>query len=123
MMEFFLAGGIGMLFVLVFGLAALVASAFFARRPDGRRLGAIRALSTATVFAVCAGVAAGFAAVCTKVPGTPEWAHSTDMPLIVLTGCGEALSNAIIGFALLAVTWLFVAVGERRGRSANAATN
>jgi hypothetical protein len=121
MVAFLLSGGIGIFFVFAFGLAALLASAFFAHRPDARRLGAIRALGNATLFSTLAAVCTGFGAVCSKVPSTPEWANSPDMPLIVMTGIGESLSNAIVGFALLAVTWMVVAVGERRLRAREAA--
>jgi len=49
-----------------------------------------------------------------KVPQNPDWAQSDDLPLIVMTGLGEALSPACTGFLLLSVSWLLVAFGCRR---------
>jgi hypothetical protein len=114
MLEFFLAGGVAMLPILVFGVLAIVAAVAFARKPDERRFAMVRALSATTVFGTLAGVAACIGAVMTKIPSNPEWAHSPDLSLIVMTGLGESMSPPIMGFALLAVAWLVVAVGWRR---------
>lgn len=114
MMEFFAAGGWPMIVVLLFGALTLVGAAAFFRKPEERHIGMIRGLSVATVFAVLCGVCADLAAVFTKVPNNPEWAQSPDLPLIVMTGLGEALTPAILGFSLLALAWMVTAVGVRR---------
>lgn len=114
MLEFLQRGGVGIWVVLLFGLIALGAAVAFLVRPDERRLGFIRAMSRATLFSVAAALSAGFAAVAYKVPADPRWAHSPDLPLVVMEGIGEALTNAILGFAQLALVWFFVAVGRRR---------
>ncbi len=114
MMEFFAAGGWSMIVVLLFGALTLGGAAAFFRKPDQRRVGTIRGLSVATVFAVLCGICADLAAVFTKVPNNPEWAHSPDLPLIVMTGLGESLAPAILGFSLLSLAWLVTAVGVRR---------
>ena len=118
MLEFFLAGGATMLPILLFGLLTWLAAGFFAWRPDERRFAIVRALSLSTLFTTVAGFAACLGAVMTKVPAHPEWSHSPDLTLIVMTGIGEALAPPIMGFALLALAWLGVALGWRRVPSA-----
>jgi hypothetical protein len=113
-MNLFLAGGLPMVFVLLFGAAAVVAGFIHLVRPDPRREPTIRALSAALLAAIGAGTAASIAAVCVKVPANPEWAKSPDLPLILLTGLGESMADAILGFAFLAVTWMAVAAARRR---------
>jgi putative copper export protein len=121
MVQFFLAGGYSMVLVLLFAGLTLVAAVAFLRRPKEKDVATIRALSAATVFTVLGGVAACLAAVFTKVPGNPEWAHSPDLALIVMTGLGEALTPAILGFTLLSLVWLITAAGVRRLGAAEAA--
>ena len=61
--------------------------------------------------------AADFGAVCTQVPLHPEWATHGVFE-VVLTGFGEAMSPAIVGFTLLSLAWLVVAIGHRRAAAA-----
>ncbi len=113
MVEFFIAGGFPMWFVLAFGLAGLVGAVFFARRPVEHHLGAIRAISWATAFCSFAGFIAGLAATtaaCGQLP--PE--EASDWHRYALLGFAESSSNLILGASLLALTWLVVAVGLRR---------
>lgn len=114
MLEFVKAGGVPGLFVLLMGFATLGTAVWFMAKPADRHIGMIRSLSVATVFVVLAAIAADLAAVFTKVPANPEWAHSPDLALIVMTGIGEALAPAVSGFALLALSWLATAAGVRR---------
>ncbi len=114
MIEFFRAGGWSMFLILMLGLVTLFAAAAFMRKPAAADIGMIRGFSVATVFAVLTGISADLAAVFTHVPNTPEWAHSPDMPLIVMTGLGEALTPAILGFTMLTLAWMVTAVGVRR---------
>ena len=114
MMEFFAAGGWPMIVVLLFGALTLVGAGAFFHKPEERHIGMIRGLSVATVFSVLCGVCADLATVFTKVPSTPEWAQSPDLPLIVMQGLGESLTPAILGFSLLSLAWLVTAVGVRR---------
>lgn len=114
MVELFLGGGYSMFLVLVFGALAFATACIFAWRPEERRVGILRALSAATAFSVAAGVTANIAAVMSKVPRNEEWAHSPDVHLIVMTGIGESMAPAILGFTLLSLAWLVTAVGVRR---------
>jgi hypothetical protein len=114
MLDFIRAGGFPMLFVILFGLIALVAAALFVWRPEARKLDTIQALGRATLFSAVTGVAADLAAVGYHVPASPEWAHSPDLPLIVMVGFAESMSPAILGFSFLSLVWMLLAVGHRR---------
>ena len=112
--QFFLAGGVPMLFVVVFGLLAVAASVPYARRPGPGALGVVRALTAATTFSVLCATWSDLCAVFTKVPAHPEWVAESGLANIVMIGLGESLTPGVVGFALLSVTWLLVAVGARR---------
>ena len=114
MQDFMMAGGVAMWFVLVFGLLALIAASLFARRPDARRVETVRSLSRATLFSVGAGIVADIAAVGSKVPANPEWANSPKLHLILLEGISESMAPGVLGFTLLSLVWLVMAVGHRR---------
>jgi hypothetical protein len=106
-------GGWGMWFVLAFGLVTLASAVGFAWRPDPTREHAVRSFSRATFFAILSTTSLDLATV-GKVPTKLEWANSPKMPLIVMEGIAESLAPAILGFTLLSLVWLFVAVGQRR---------
>jgi hypothetical protein len=74
----------------------------------------VRGLTWATVFAMLTAVSSNVAAVMFKVPNHPEWSHSPDIHLIVMTGLGESLTPAIVGSAFLTITWIVTSVGMRR---------
>jgi hypothetical protein len=112
--RFFLAGGFPMWIVTIFGVACLVTAIRFALRADARKLAVVRALTWATVFAILSGVLSDFMAVMWKVPENPEWANSPELHLIIMVGLGEAVTPGVLGFTLLALAWLFVAIGTRR---------
>ncbi len=108
------AGGVPGIFVLIFGLLALVAAAFQARRPQARRAEIARQLSRATLYSVGAGVASDLASVFLHVTGKEEWAHGPDLHLLVMLGIAESMAPAIIGFTLLSLTAMLLAIGARR---------
>ena len=114
MLQFFLNGGVPMLGVVVCGLGALVAAVRFAITPDGRKIGAIVSLSLATLATSLLGMIADAATVFHAVATNPEFQKAGEMPLILLQGLGESASPPILGFALLTVIWLVMAVGYRR---------
>jgi hypothetical protein len=114
MLELFRAGGWVMFVVLLFGALTLAAAIRFARLPRVETVGTVRALSTATVFAAIGGVITDLAAVFTNVPNHPEWSESPRVGMIVLTGLGESMAPAMLGFAFLSMAWLVTAVGTRR---------
>jgi hypothetical protein len=109
MVQFFMNGGPAMFFVLVLGLAGLVAAGRFMRTPDARRVDTVKALSLATAFATVTAIATDLAAVGYNVA-------KFEGPLgpIVLQGFAESMSPAILGGTFLCVTWMLMAVGFRR---------
>ena len=114
MISFIRAGGFPILIVLGLGLGLLFIAVAFTRRPRLSRLGVIRALTAAVVFASLSAVTVNFMMVMRKVPANPEWARSPDLPLIVMTGLGEAVTPAILGFTILSIAWMLGAVGMRQ---------
>jgi hypothetical protein len=114
MLEFFLAGGVPMLGVVVCGLAALVAAVRFAMSPDRRKVAAIACLSVAALSSSLLGFAADISKVFMMIGKVEEWQKPDVMPLVVIQGAHESLSPVILGLALLTVTWLVMAVGFRR---------
>lgn len=111
MVEFMRSGGMGMWFILAFGLSTLVTAVLFCQRPTDARLGLIRGLSTATVFSTLCGLAAGSAKTLHYV-ADPRLAD--DRAGWLMQGLAETLSNGILGFSLLALAWLVTAFGLRR---------
>ena len=100
-----------MIVILLFGFLALGAAIRFARKPELETVGAVRALSMATTFAVLGGTASDLGAVFHYMVS-----HDTgDETLTILfTGLSESMAPAILGFSLLAVTWFVSAAGLRR---------
>lgn len=104
-------GGVPMVFILLFGLAALASSFHFALRAEARSLGFIRGMSRATLFATLAATAADLGAVfnyLTRHYGEPSWSQA------LVEGLGESTSPAIMGFSFLALVSMLRAVGQRR---------
>ena len=114
MIEFFQAGGFPMWIILLLGLGALVSAGTFAFKPDERKVGFIRGLSTAMVFSVLSGVASDLATVCHAVATKPELSKSGELHLIVMMGIAESLTPAIMGFTMLSLVWMLVGIGHRR---------
>lgn len=113
MVEFMRAGGWSMWIVLLFGLGAMVAAGVFVFRRDLGKLALVRALTLATVFAIATGLCANLAAVMTHAAGgeIPAPVH-----VIVMQGLAESLAPGVLGFTMLSISWLLVAVGTRRAQ-------
>lgn len=112
-------GGFPVWFVLLFGLISLAGAVAYAVKPDERRLGLVRGMSLATLFATLSSTAANLGQVFHALAGTdprhPEFSLAMkDGPLVLLLGLGESMSTSILGFALLALVSLFYAVGISR---------
>lgn len=121
MPEWFVNGGWSMWFLAVVGLLAVVASARFAWHPEPTRLERIHYLARAQAWGVLTGTAADLGAVGLQISGTPEWAHSPDLPLLVLQGIGESMSPVLFGGAVLSVVALLCAAGLGRMHAQGAA--
>ncbi|RLB59065.1 MAG: hypothetical protein DRI90_15870 [Deltaproteobacteria bacterium] len=114
MIEFLRAGGFGMGVVVVVGGITLVTAIMFAHQPDERRMALIRAFTAASLFSVLTAVSSNLATVMVHVPQNPKFADSHDFAKIIMIGIGESLTPAIMGCAILTVTWVIAAVGMRR---------
>jgi hypothetical protein len=112
MLKLIQEGGFAMLFVLGFGLIALVAAILFAARPAQRKLPFVRGMSYATLFAILSGICADLATVAHAIPG--QFAEDPKWYFAMILGFGESLAPGILGFTLLSLVWLVSAVGERR---------
>jgi hypothetical protein len=115
MIQLFMEGGVPMLAVLAFGIAALVGAVRFAMRPDPRRIQSIIAMSLAVLGSTLLGVFADIAAVGHAI-GSGKFPVEPRNDLIQLTyqGIAECMSPLIFGFGVLTVVAMLVAVGYRR---------
>jgi hypothetical protein len=111
-------GGVPVWFVLLFGLAALAGAVLYALGPRPGRLGFVRGMAAATLFATLSGTAASLGATFATLSGArrgPELGILTkDGPAILMIGLGESMSTPILGFAFLSLVGLFCAVGAAR---------
>jgi hypothetical protein len=105
-------------FVAIVGLAALATAIRFVVRPTEHGLGVVRPLSAATTFATLGaflhGVATALVNVVQGLEQAPDAAATSKAWTVFLAGLAEATVPLILAFALLAVTWLLVAVGLRK---------
>jgi hypothetical protein len=116
MADFLRAGGFSMWFVILFSGVTLIAAVIFAVRADLKKVAFIRGMTAATVFSILCGVLANLLAVARHVGADEQLAKSAELPMILIIGFGESITPAILGFAVLAVTWLIVAAGVRRAQ-------
>lgn len=114
MVTLFQEGGFPMWFLLAFSLLTLLASARFAAGPSSLRLRAALALGAATLFTTLTNIAAALAAVGHHAPD--YLAHHAELSLgvVLIQGIAEAMSPAILGFTVLSLTALVLALGFYR---------
>lgn len=113
MPDWFKEGGFPMWFILAFGGIAVATAFVFAIRPQKEREGFIVAMSTATLFSVLSGTLAGFSAVAHHLAKHEEYGPF-EFARIMTMGLGEITRPGILGFSMLSLVWLMVAVGRRR---------
>jgi hypothetical protein len=99
-------------FTVVVGLAALWLGISFAVRPAESRLAMLRPLSLSVILASASAMVSGLAASFARAAA--DATATTATPGMLMAGLAEAMVTGAIGFALLAVAWLFVGVGMRR---------
>lgn len=114
MITLFIEGGVPMWFLLIFGLATMIFSARFAYAPVRRTLRTTFALGGATLLTIFTGICTDLATVGHQVPAYLK-AHP-EMPLsdIILQGIAESLSPGVMGFSMLSLSALIVALGFHR---------
>jgi hypothetical protein len=113
MMTLFREGGYSMFFVLGFGGAAFLWAAWYAARGKPARLAFVRGMMVATAFATLSGICSDLGTVFHRVAEEEDAVKAHHM---VLEGSGESMAPGIMGFSLLALTALLVAVGDLRTR-------
>jgi hypothetical protein len=111
---FLRGGGWSTWMVLLLGGICLGCAVRFAWRPESRRLPLVRTLTWATVFAILAGLAANATAVLAHMQRTGPGESEVERWQTWVGGLGEVLAPAVLGFTLLALAWMFAAVGTRR---------
>jgi hypothetical protein len=106
------------LFVAIVGLGALWTAIRFAIRPTERGLAVLRPLSATTTFAALTafllGITNALVGVNRRLETAADAAAVAKAWQVFLAGLAEATVPLALAFALLAVTWLLVAVGLRR---------
>lgn len=107
------AGGYTTWIVIVIGLILLVAAVRFLLAASPRRLAFLRALSVAYVLLILGGVATNFTTVFWNVVRSRPENGPLDVDAL-LYGFGEALTPAGMGFSILGLIWLLIAIGVRR---------
>ncbi len=105
-------------FAVIVELATLAAAVHFAFRPAEKGLATLRPLCAATIFSSLAafflGIANGLVALNRALERATDAAASAKVWQVFLGGLAETPAALILGFAILAVSWLLVAVGLRR---------
>ncbi|HYJ08733.1 MAG TPA: hypothetical protein VEX18_06980 [Polyangiaceae bacterium] len=107
-------GGFPMFFLLAFGLSALALAVRFAVAPSQRALRAALALSAATAFTAITGICAAFAAVGHQAPDYLKRHPESSLAEVVLLGIGESMSPGILGFTMLSLIAIVLALGVWR---------
>lgn len=107
-------GGFPVFFLLAFGLLAMVFAVRFAAAPSQRLLKTAMALSAATALTSINGIFAAFFAVGHQAPEYLKRHPESTLAEVVLTGFGESMSPGILGFTVLSLIALILALGVYR---------
>jgi len=96
-------------FIFVLGVVTLGVAVSFLIHPSERKLGFIKPLSHATIFASILGFVSGLAITFYHLSRSAGKMANT-----VAGGVCESLIPAAIGFALLSIAWCAVSLGMRK---------
>jgi len=109
-----LEGGFPVFFLLGFGLLAMAFAVRFASAPSWRVFRTTLALSAATLLTSINGIFAALSAVAHHAPEYLARHPGGSLAEVVLLGFGEAMSPGILGFTLLSLVALILALGVYR---------
>jgi hypothetical protein len=114
MLTLFEEGGFPMWFLLGFSVLTLLSSARFAARPDSARLRLASALGVATLFTTLTAICADLAQVGHQIPGYMARHRELQLSSVLLQGIAESMSPAIVGFTVVSLAALVLALGFYR---------
>lgn len=103
-----------MFFLLAFGLAALAFAVRFATAPTQRSLRTALGLSAATACTAVTGICTAFSVVGHQAPDYLKRHPDTSLAEVALLGFAESMSPGILGFTLLSLVGLILALGLYR---------
>jgi hypothetical protein len=127
MLTLFRDGGFSMFFVLGFGFVSLGWAAWYAAMGKAKPLAFVRSMMLATLFSIASGTWSDLGTVFKFLAEAPEtgsdaahaaWDNKVHMVRLMIEGVGESMAPGIMGFSLLALTALLLAVGAARLPSA-----
>ncbi len=107
-------GGFPVFFLLAFGLLAMAFAVRFATAPSQRVLRTTLALCTATCLTSINGIFAALSAVGHQAPEYLKRHPESSLSEVVLLGIGESMAPGILGFTILSLIALILALGMYR---------
>jgi hypothetical protein len=107
-------GGFPVFFLLAFGLVAMAFAVRFAIAPSRRVFRVTLVLCVATLLTSINGMFAAFAAVGHQAPDYVQRHPGTSLSEVVLLGFGESMAPGILGFTVLSLVSLILALGVWR---------
>ena len=110
MLDFIKQGGVPSLVILLFSAITIISAALFARHPLEKQRPVLRALCNVVLASIAVGVVSDFYAVLRFAATRGD----ASLEEILIVGGSESLTPAILGFAVLSVVYILIAVGERR---------
>src|SRR5437764_558803 len=114
MANLILEGGFPVFFLLAFGLSAMAFAVRFATAPSWRVLRTTLALCAATLLTSINGMFVAFSAVGHQAPQYLKHHPASSLSEVVLLGIGESMSPGILGFTVLSLVALILALGVYR---------
>lgn len=116
---YLIAGGYTTWLLLLLGAVLLVAAIRFLRGPTPRRLAFLRALSVAYVLFTLGGVATNVTVVLWGVTRNRPPGQGLELDALI-QGLGEAITPIGVGFTILAMIWVLIAIGVRKAHAGEA---
>lgn len=109
-----LEGGFPVFFLLAFGLVAMAFAVRFATAPSQRVFRTTLVLCVATLLTSINGMFAAFAAVGHHAPDYVKQHPGSSLAEVVLLGLAESMASGILGFTVLSLIALILALGVWR---------